>query len=632
VFNSCTYWMFQTVAYLQKCYVRFFIGVFTLFVVSCAFGSTSNGIITITSPANASSVATPVTVTAKAVTPPTCSAGISAIGIYPTPANLLFKTSATSFSKSFILNPGKYTSFTVQAWDKCGGSSKVSISITVTGSLPTPSSVTTWGYSFQRNNVNTNEYILTPSNVRVGTFRKMFSYLVDSYLYGQPLFVPNLVVNGSSHNVVYVATEKNSIYAFDADGGGLLWKRSFGSAIPCANVHGCNVAPTVGITATPVIDTTLRNIYVANRQFNSSTGAYSHTLHSLSLVTGADNAGSPVIITGTAAGTGYDAVNGHITYNPLTASDRPALLELNGVVYVAFGSYGDVDPYHGWIIGFSASILTRSIVFNATPNGQRAGIWAPAILASDGTYIYTATGNGTWDNGPDWGSSYLKLLPSNGTLSTADYFTPFNVSTLTAQDRDVGSAMATLLPTFSSSNFPHIMIGAGKEGRIYVVSRDNMGHFNSGCDCQIVQSIPNAVGVAINTTDLARNYSTPPYWNGNVYFSGTKDVIKRFRLSTATSKLTTTPSDRSRTTYAYPGSNPVVSSNGNGSGILWAVEQSAGVLYAYDATNLATELYNSAQNAARDALGNAIKFAPPLVINGKVYVGTRDHLVVYGNF
>jgi hypothetical protein len=192
--------------------------------------------------------------------------------------------------------------------------------------------------------------------------------------------------------------------------------------------------------------------------------------------------------------------------------------------------------------------------------------------------------------------------------------------------------MATLLPTFSSSDFPDIMIGAGKEGRIYVVSRDNMGHFNSGCDCQIVQSIPNAVGVATNTTDLARNYSTPPYWNGNVYFSGTKDVIKRFRLSTATSKLTTAPSDRSRTTYAYPGSDPVVSSNGNGSGILWAVEQSAGVLYAYDATNLATELYNSAQNAARDALGNAIKFAPPLVINGKVYVGTRDHLVVYGNF
>jgi hypothetical protein len=605
---------------------------FTLLLASCAFSSTSNGIITVTAPANGSSIATPITVTASAVTPTTCSAGISAMGIYPSPSNLLFKTSATSFSKSFILNPGKYTNFIVQEWDKCGGSSKVSISITVTGSLPTPPSVITWGYSFQRNNVNTKEYILTPTNVRVATFGKLFSYSVDSYIYGQPLFVPKLVVNGSTHNVVYVATQKNSVYAFDADGGGQLWKRNFGSAIPCTNVHGCGVAPTIGITATPVIDTTLGNIYVANRQFNSSIGVYSHTLHSLNLVTGADNAGSPVTVTGSVTGTGYDAVNGQIKYNQQTASDRPALLEMNGVVYVAFGSYGDTDPYHGWIIGFSASNLTRTIVFNATPNGQRAGIWGPSVLASDGTYLYTATGNGTSDSGPDWGNSYLKLLPSNGTLSEADFFTPFNVSALTAKDRDLGSGMATLLPTFSSSPFPHIMIGAGKEGTIYVVSRDSMGHFNSSCDCQIVQSIANAVGVATNTSDLQRNFSTPPYWNGNVYLSGTNDSIKRFRLSTSTSKLTIAPSDHSPTTYAFPGSNPVVTGNGNGSGILWAIEKGAGVLHAYDATKLSTELYNTTQNATRDALGSAIKFAPPLVVNGKVYIGTRTQLVVYGNF
>jgi hypothetical protein len=479
--------------------------------------------------------------------------------------------------------------------------------------------------------VNTNEYVLTATNVRVATFGKLFSYSVDSYIYGQPLFVPKLVVNGSTHNVVYVATQKNSVYAFDADGGGQLWRRSFGSPIPCANVHGCNIAPTMGITATPVIDTALGNIYVANRQFNSSTGIYSHTLHSLNLVTGADNAGSPVAITASVAGSGYDAVNGQVTYNQQTASDRPALLEVNGVVYVGFGSYGDADPYHGWIIGFSASNLSRTIVFNATPNGQRAGIWGPSILASDGTYLYTATGNGTWDSGPDWGNSYLKLSPANGSLSTADFFTPFNVSTLSAKDRDLGSGMATLLPTFSSSPFPHVMIGAGKEGTIYVVSRDNMGHFNSACDCQIVQSIPNAVGVAANTTDLLRNFSTPPYWNGNVYFSGNNDSVKRFHLSTATSKLTTTPADQSPTTYAFPGSNPVVSANGSGSGILWALEKGAGVLHAYDATKLGTELYNTTQNATRDALGNAIRFAPPLVVNGKVYVGTRTQLVVYGN-
>jgi hypothetical protein len=604
---------------------------YVLLLASYGFSSTSNGIITITVPANGSSVATPVTVAANAVTPPTCSAGISAIGIYPTASNLLFKTNGSSFSKSFILNPGSYPNFVVQEWDKCGGSSKVSIKLTVTGSLPAPIPVTTWGYGFQRNNVNTSEYILTPTNVRVATFRKLFFYGVDAYIYGQPLFVPKLVVKGAPHNVVYVATGKNSVYAFDADGGGQLWKRSFGSAIPCANVHGCSVSPTIGITATPVIDTTLGNIYVASRQFNSSTGIYSHTLHSLNLVTGAENAGSPVSITATVAGTGYDAVNGQVTYNQQTASDRSALLELNGVIYVAFNSYGDADPYHGWIMGFSASSLVPLAAFNDTPNGQRGGIWG-AQLASDGTFVYAATGNGTWDAGPDWGNSYLKLSPTNATLSVADFFTPFNVANLTFFDRDLGSGTPTLLPPFSSSPFPNVMIGAGKEGTIYVVNRNNMGHFNSACDCQIVQSVPNAVGVATNSTDLQRNFSTPPYWNGNVYFSGINDSIKRFRLSASTSKLTTMPSDRSSTTYAFPGSNPVVSANGNGSGILWAVEKGAGVLHAYDANKLGTELYNTAQNATRDALGNAIKFAPPLVVNGKVYVGTRTQLVVYGNF
>lgn len=605
--------------------------VLMLLLSSPAFASTSNGIVTITAPANGSSVATPVTVTANAVTPPTCPAGIAAMGIYPSPFDLLFKTSATSFSKSFILNPGSYPNFIVQEWDKCGGFSKVSISITVTGSLPAPPSVTTWGYASQRNNVNTKEYILTPTNVQVATFKKIFSYPVDGYIYGQPLFVPNLKVNGATHNVVYVATENNSVYAFDADGAGQLWKRSFGSAIPCGNVHGCGVAPVIGITATPVIDTVLGNIYVANRQFNPSTGAYSHSLHSLSLVTGADSAGSPVTISGSVPGTGYDSVGGVVTFNPLTASDRSAMLELGGVIYVAFGSYGDADPYHGWIIGFSASNLKRMIVFNTTPNGQRGGIW-DAPLASDGTFVYTATGNGTWDGGPDWGDSYVKLSPVSGTLSEADFFTPFNASTLTADDRDLGSGMATLMPTFTSSKFPHIMIGAGKEGRIYVVNRDNMGHFDSACDCQIVQSIPNAIGMPTNTTDLQRNYSTPAYWNGNVYFSGTNDSVKRFHLSTLTSTMTTTPSDQSPTTYAFPGSNVVVSANENGSGILWAVEKGASVLHAYDATKLSREWYNTNQNASRDSLGSSIKFAPPLVINGKVYVGTHDHLVVYGTF
>jgi len=601
-----------------------------LLLASLASASTSNGIVTITAPANGSTVTTPVTVTASAVAPPTCPAGIASLRVYPTSGNLLYKVLASSFTQSFILNPRSYFNFTVQEWDKCGGSSKVSISIKVRGSLPPPQAVTTWGYGTQRNNVNTAEYILTPTNVTTATFKQLFSYPVDGYLFGQPLFVPNLTVNGATHNVVYVATENNSVYAFDADGGGQLWQTSFGLAIPCNNIHGCGVAPVVGITATPVIDLALGNVYVANRQFDPNSGVYTHYLHSLNLLTGSENLGSPVTITGVVPGTGYDAINGTVIYNPLTASDRSALLEQNGVIYVAFGSYGDADPYHGWIMGFSASDLTPSAVFNVTPNGQGAGIWG-SPLASDGTFIYAGTGNGTWDGGPDWGNSYLKLSPGNATLSVADFFTPFNVANLTFYDRDLGSG-TTLLPPLVSSSVPNIMIGAGKEGGIYVVNRDNMGHFNASCDCQIIQSIPNAVGVPLNTTSMARNFSTPPYWNWNVYFSGTNDSIKRFVLNATTSKLNKTPADISLDIFAFPGSNPVVSANGNGSGILWTVERSTSVLHAYDATKLSREFYNSNQNAMRDALGSAIKFAPPLVINGKVYVGTRDHLVIYGNF
>jgi len=607
-------------------------GLMTLSLLGAhTFASTSNGIVTITNPGDGSSVATPVTVTANAVPPLTCPAGIASMRVYPTSANLLLTTTASSVSNSFILRPGSYPKFVVQELDKCGGSSKVNISVTVTGSLPTHPAVTTWGYGSSRNNVNMQEYILTPSNVRAATFKKLFSYSVDGYIYGQPLFVPKLNIKGAIHNVVYVATENNSVYAFDADGRGELWKRSFGSAIPCGKVAGCGVAPVIGVTATPVIDTKLGNIYISNRQFKPSAGIYLHSLHSLSLLTGADNPGSPVNINGSVAGSGYDAVKGFVTFNHKTASGRPALLEMNGVIFVAFASYGDTDPYHGWIIGFSASNLARVAVFNDTPNGQRGGIWG-APLASDGTFVYTATGNGTWDGGPDWGDSYLKLSPVNGTLLQANFFTPFNVSVLTGRDRDLGSAMATLLPTLGSSWFPHVMIGAGKEGRIYVVNRDNMGQFNSACDCQIVQSIANAVGVAVNSGDLQRNFSTPPYWNGNVYFSGTNDWIKRFHLNTQTSKLDTTPSDHSATKYAFPGSNPVVSANGNGSAILWAVEKGASVLHAYDATKISTELYNTNQKPTRDALGSSIKFAPPLVVNGKVYVGTKNHLVVYGTF
>jgi len=602
-----------------------------LFILLCACvarASTSNGIITLTSPANGSSVPTPITVTASAVPPATCSAGIAGIGIYPTPYNLLFKTSASSFSQSFVLNPGKYTNFVVQEWDKCGGNSKLSISITITGSLPQPQPVVTWGYGNSRNNVNTKEYKLTPTNVNPSTFGKKSSYTLDGYIYGQPLFLPSVSpIVGGIHNVIYVATENNSVYAFDADGGGLLWKKPLGlSPAACSDWNACGVAPAVGVTATPVIDTTLKTIFVEAKG-RTSDGTYVHRLYALSIYDGSNRAGSPVNITAKVTGTGYDNVGEVITFNPKRAFCRAALLETGGVIYMGFATTDDADPWHGWILGYNASTLSQVVVYNDSKNGSRAGIWmGGAGLAADSNgLVYTATGNGSWDGSSNWADSYLKLQVSGGTLQTVDYFTPFNSYSLNTNDWDLGSAFPTLLPTLSGT-YSHVMIGAGKEGRIYVINRDNLGkHSTNGTDGQILQSIPLAVG----GSSTPRNFSTPPYWNGNIFFAANGDRMKQFKLNTSTAKLATTPFATGPELYGFPGGQPVVSANGVGSGIVWAVEH-AGVLRAYDATNVARELYNSNQNSTRDSLGAPTKFAPVLVINGRAYVGTHAGLVVYG--
>lgn len=601
---------------------------FVLLSLCLAHASSSNGIITVTAPANGSSASTPVTVSASAVAPPTCSAGIAALGVYPTPFNLLFKTSASSFSKSFVLSPGTYSNFIVQEWDKCGGTSRVSLSITVTGSLPAPQAVVTWGYGNSRNNVNAKEYTLTPTNVNTTRFGKKFVYSVDGYIYGQPLFVPAVSpIAGGTHNVIYVATENNSVYAFDAEGGGLLWKTVLGLApAVCSDWDACGVAPAVGVTATPVIDLSLNTIYVEAKG-RTSDGTYVQQLYALSISDGTNRAGSPVNITASTAGTGYDSVGGIVTLNEKRSFCRAALLESGGVIYMAFATTDDLDPYHGWILGYNANTLSQVVVFNDSKNGSRAGIWmGGAGLAADANgLIYASTGNGSWSGFNNWGQTYLKLQPSGGTLQVADYFTPFNWSTLNSGDWDLGSALATLLPTFSG-NFPHIMIGAGKEGRIYVVNRDNLGkHSTNGTDGQIIQSIPLAVG----GTSTPRNFSTPAYWNGSIFFAANGDSVKQFKLNASTGKLTTTPFAKGPEIYGFPGAQPVVSANDAGSGILWTVEHS-GVLHAYDANNVSRELYSSSQNSTRDSMGTPTKFAPVLVINGKVYVGTHGKLLVYG--
>jgi hypothetical protein len=354
-------------------------------------------------------------------------------------------------------------------------------------------------------------------------------------------------------------------------------------------------------------------------------GAYVHRLHALSLTTGADKVHSAVI-QASVAGTGAGSVNGQVAFNPITENDRPGLLLLNGVVYLTFASFGDAEPYHGWVIGYDAATLARVSFFNSTPNGSAGGYWNSAGPAADSAgNIFVIGGNGTFNAGnQNWGDTFLRLS-ANGGLTVMDSFTPFNASTLASTDADLGSGGPLLFPDQSGTTHPHLLIGCGKEGRIYLVDRDNMGKFNSTAD-QIVQEIPNAVGTGTND----RNFATPAYWNGKVYFAGNADVLKAFSLTNGL--LSTSPVSKGTFTFAFPGGAPVVSANGSANGIVWVISHTStsGMLHAYDANNLSSELWNSNQVSTRDTLPSAVKFSEPLVVNGRVYVATKGSVTVYG--
>lgn len=604
------------------------------FIVLIAFRAPANACtppngsgVNVCFPASNSTQANPVHFIAAAST--TCSKGISAVGIYSAPNNRVYTVNGSTLDTFLPLSPGTYTT-TVQEWDNCGGSLSTNVPITVSGTA-----AYTYGYNNQRTGANTFETTLTQSNVNSTSFGKKFVSPVDGYIYGQPLYVPNMSIAGGTHNVVFVVTQNNSTYAFDADDGTQLWHDFIDTPVPCSPVSGCGVAPNLGISSTPVIDPTQGAhgaIYVEGRTDPNSAGKFYHGVHKYDLATGAEMPGSPQVISASVSGTGYDNVGGVVTFNNSSENNRSALLYANGVVYVALGSLGDKDPYHGWLLGYDAVTMTPLYTFNTTPNGERGAIWGGAMAADLSNLIYADTGNGTWDGVTGWGDSYIKLTPSGSTMSVVDWFTPFNQASLNSADLDLGSATAILLPSQPGS-FPHEMIGAGKEGRIYVVNRDNMGHFHSGSDSQIIQSIPNALG---HTPDGEENYSTPAYWNENIYFFAVDDNGKAFSLtngllSTSPTSITSESYGCSGNTPSCPGATATVSSNGNSNGIVWAVlPGTPGSLHAYDATNLAHELYNSTQNSSRDNLGDTVKFAPPLVVNGKVYVGTRTQLVVYG--
>jgi hypothetical protein len=515
-----------------------------------------------------------------------------------------------------------------------------------------------------RTGANTNETLLTPANVNTNSFGRLFQYAVDGYVYAQPLYLANLAIPGQgTHNVVFVATEHNTIYAFDADGnggtnGGLLWSNSYASSAISTNsefgsVNYTDLIPEVGITGTPVIDAVSGTLYVdvLTREvvLGVSTNYY-HRIHALNITNGMEQSFSPVIVSNSVPGTGVDSSNGVVVFNARQQLQRPALTLAGGMLYVAYGSYGDADPFHGWIMGFNATNLQPSTnyVFNTTPNSTsgtypgRGAIWmgGGGLSVDANTNLFFETGNGSYDantSGGDYGDSFLKVSTSNH-LMVADYFTPYNQLTLANDDLDLGSEGVLLLPdSVGSAAHPHLIVGSGKGGTIYLVDRDNMGHYNgtdgmTGNDNQIVQEIANAVTAA---------YGSPAYFNGLIYYqgcglsgTGNTDVMKAFLITNGA--IATPPSSESPDSIGFPGATPSISANGMSNAIVWAIDSSAyassgsAVLRAYNATNLALKLYSSNTLLARDNPGNAVKFTVPTVANGKVYVGAQYGLSVFG--
>ena len=501
----------------------------------------------------------------------------------------------------------------------------------------------TWRNDNSRSGVNSQELALAPATVSSSTFGKLFSCPIDGYAYAQPLYMSNLLIPGSGiHNVIFVATEKDSVYAFDADANPCipLWQTSLiptgSQAIETPNfqITTTNIVPFVGITGTPVIDISTSALYVvAATQSIALNPTYSQRIYALDLATG-----QPKI---QPAGVEISAPSGQIpVFSASLENQRPALLLDNGIVYVAFGSYGGLGDYHGWLFGYDSVSLLETGVIDFTPDTTQAGIWQSGGGPSSDSNgnIFLVTGDGPFDvdrGGMSYGDSFLRLGAAAG-LSVSDYFTPCDQATLQTAGEDVGASAPVLLPdSAGSSSQPHLLIGGSKGGSLYIVNRDTMGGFNSTCPDSLprVQTVPVGAGAIL---------STPLFWNNSVYVAPGNGNVMSFPMSGGI--LAPSPAaSQSPEALGPQGATPVISSNGTNnttnSAILWLIDSSGAlatpntpaILRAYDPNNLSSEIYNSAMAAAsRDQAGLAVKFTVPTVANGKVYVGTQTELDVYG--
>ncbi|KAA6459033.1 pyrrolo-quinoline quinone [Acidobacteria bacterium AB60] len=522
--------------------------------------------------------------------------------------------------------------YTITATSRADRARSASTTVGVTGL----GGVTTWRNDREHSGINSQEYALTPEDVTAAKFGKLFSCAVDGWVFAQPLWVANLHLGTARHNAIFVATENDSVYAFDADQPDCrpIWSSARVNLIPSdekiaplddLHYDSISLGPFTGITGTPVIDQFSHTLYLVAVTENRFTGAIIQRLHALDIATGRERPRSPVVIAASVRGTAYHNPTGTVMFEARMQKQRAALLLLNGVVYVCWGSYFDKDPYHGWVIGYNASTLKQVSVFNDTPDGARGGIWMSAAADAAGN-LYVLSGNGDFNanspGGRNYSDSLLKLRTSSG-LVVSDWFTPFDQKDLAAQDLDFGGGGAVLVPDQPKGRFPHLVLASAKSGTLYVLDRDHLGHFNQTSNSQIVQTL---------MVDSNGIYSTPLFWHDTVYVGANVGPLRAFHFSSETGKFEPAPTSQSKENFDYPGTTPVLSAAGEKNAILWAIDPARpGILHAYDPSNLSHELWNSSQAAnKRDQPGRGIKFTVPTVANGKVYLGTRTELDVYG--
>jgi hypothetical protein len=501
-------------------------------------------------------------------------------------------------------------------------------------------SVLTFRNDNMRTGQNPSETLLTPRNVNATMFGKLFTLAVDGKVDAQPLLVSRLTIpNMGVHNVLYVATEHDSLFAFDADTGAKYWQASLlKPGETTSDDHNCSqVIPEIGITSTPVIDPAAGphgTIYAVAMSKDAS-GAYHQRLHALDIATGVEEFNSPVDIQASYPGSGDGSANGVVTFDPKQYKSRPGLLLVNGIVYTSWGSHCDIRPYTGWVIGYNESTLTQTSVFNFAPNGEGAAVWGSGsgIAADANGTLFFQLGNGTFDTAlnaagfpgmGDYGNAFVKLSVQSSAPSVLDYWTMYNTVSESSVDEDLGSGGVLLIPDVTDSQglTRHLGIGAGKDGDVYLFDRDNMGKFKPSNNGSLYQEIAAGLG--------GSEYASPAWFNGAVYFGAVGDAIRAFPLIQA--KLGTAPASVSATTFPFPGTTPSISANGSADGVLWAVENAnPAVLHAYNASDLGRELYNSNQAASgRDRFGPGNKFIVPAIANGKVYVGTTNSVVAFG--